>query len=1566
MKLTLIQQSRVHFLTLPQEITGQYIMTFTRQDRCEEALLIIRPEKGAWLAESGMNACFTVNGKNYRTCVIDRQGICISVYIKATGESALLVSEDDSADMTRFHKYSVKGSVVIGRDPDCDIILSNGIAQPYCAELTADDKQMSIRSLAEGSLVFVNGERETERDLRPGDVVYTSGFSFVCGHMIIAADKAPLMAIRQGGSIAPYLLPPEETGGLPHYFDDIKSKKYIYVAPRFIRQPEGGEIKVSAPPPVHDANSQPAVLSLGPAFTMGMASAATGTFALLNGMSRGAELLTLAPTLVMTGSMVASSLLWPVISKSYTKQRSKKDERRRKAVYLRYLQGVQEKIADGMNNQLQTLRDNNPDINQLTDRIRLSASSLWERSERDGDFLSVCVGYGNIPYDCTIKADLPDMEVNPDILYEEMRRVVSREFTLADAPVTLNLRSDYICGISGDRMKAVSLAHGIILQLAALYSYKDVKLAVIYDKAEKHLWSGVRWLPHTWDDKREARYIASDIEELNALSGALEAELAEADELKKGGKSASEASGRHYVIICASLTLASRTGLLPHIIQKGRYANFTFIAVYPESRLLPKESTAVMRFCGEKETYDRTGDNEHCLMLRRQSSELEMLKPITIQPQEFAENAVSLADKRLGAEESGYDMPDMLTFLDMYGVKTTEELNCLQRWQKHSSVRSLAAPLGVDSRGDLFYLDLHQKAHGPHGLIAGTTGSGKSEFIMTMILSLAVNFSPHDISFLLIDYKGGGMAAAFDKLPHVAGIITNLDGAAVNRSLISIQSELKRRQALFLEEGKRLGTIIGDIYKYQRLCKEGRISRPLQHLFIISDEFAELKNQQPEFMSELISAARIGRSLGVHLILATQKPSGVVNDQIWSNSRFKICLKVQERADSMDVIRCPDAAAITQTGRFYLQVGYNEIFEQGQSAWAGAKYEPASDKNAQVNDSIEIIDNAGRVIMQAENEKRLNAEKQKTAADTAEKETQIQIITKYIMELCQRENMAADKLWLDPIPAKIYTEELEKKYGFVPEDGVLSVAVGEYDIPQRQEQRLLKLSPQNGNILVYGSAGSGKEQFLNAYIYGMLSRYSAERTAFYIVDCDSDTLKAFSGYDAVGAVCTAGERDKISNLFSYLMLEMARRKDILSEQNGDFAGYFRTHSDMPAIQLVIANIGAFSENLDYDEQLEAIAKDGSKLGIYVVASQLNSSVIHRLAQNFSQIFCMQLNNGAYSDVLSSVGRMVPAKVRGRGLLRDEFVSEFQTAYITDREDVSAFIRGQAEEIGKRFGGVKAKRINVLPEIFTPAEAKGLSTDQVHPVIALLRRSTDPAALDLSARMNIILSQKGGIGTVADAVCAVAASGHRAFVFDADGELDRDACGGEYYTGDNIADGIKTLFDLARERNLYAKKTADAGNTVDFTGDMMVCAFSGLTSLLSKYHTLAEDERIAEDARIIAAQQSENADNIVPVMAMRDLERMLVLLLTGGAHDFGISFLLFECADKLLECRQEKWFTQHIRLKNYCWIGGGLGMESSLPHQPLNDIRTDFGEDMGYYVRGGKAQMVRFVSTRTED
>ena len=305
-----------------------------------------------------------------------------------------------------------------------------------------------------------------------------------------------------------------------------------------------------------------------------------------------------------------------------------------------------------------------------------------------------------------------------------------------------------------------------------------------------------------------------------------------------------------------------------------------------------------------------------------------------------------------------------ISLFELLKIIAVDDIDLNARWNTSKVYQSMSAPIGVSKSGVIF-LDLHDKAHGPHGLVAGTTGAGKSEILQTYIMSMATLYHPYEVGFVIIDFKGGGMANQFKDLPHMMGTITNIDGKEINRSLKSIKAELKKRQRLFAE------VEVNHIDKYIMKFRDGEASIPLPHLILIVDEFAELKAEQPDFMKELISAARIGRSLGVHLILATQKPSGQVDEQIWSNSRFKLCLKVQSQQDSNEVLKSPLAAEIKEPGRAYLQVGNNEIFELFQSAYSGAP-EHVDDSGLKEFTIYEISDSGKKIPVYQQKKKQGN------------------------------------------------------------------------------------------------------------------------------------------------------------------------------------------------------------------------------------------------------------------------------------------------------------------------------------------------------------------------------------------------------------------------------------------------------------------------------------------------------------------------------------------------------------------------------------------------------------------
>ncbi len=281
------------------------------------------------------------------------------------------------------------------------------------------------------------------------------------------------------------------------------------------------------------------------------------------------------------------------------------------------------------------------------------------------------------------------------------------------------------------------------------------------------------------------------------------------------------------------------------------------------------------------------------------------------------------------------------SFMDanQIGVISSKEIEML--WEENHLKNHLKSYVGVDLTGNSIILDLHEKGSGPHGLISGMTGSGKSEFLVSMLLSLCLQYSPEDLQIAIIDFKGGGCAESFkvkgEYIQHIVNVLDNLDSSSTDRALVSFRNECNRREKLLKKLSEITHANINTIDTYRKTWSSQYNIPFLSHLVIVVDEFAELKSENPEFITDLISIARVGRSLGIHLLLSTQKPAGVINDQIWSNMRFKICLKVQESQDSREVLHDDKAARLKNPGEFYLLC--DNVLTYGIGSYANQKFQ---------------------------------------------------------------------------------------------------------------------------------------------------------------------------------------------------------------------------------------------------------------------------------------------------------------------------------------------------------------------------------------------------------------------------------------------------------------------------------------------------------------------------------------------------------------------------------------------------------------------------------------------------
>jgi S-DNA-T family DNA segregation ATPase FtsK/SpoIIIE len=946
---------------------------------------------------------------------------------------------------------------------------------------------------------------------------------------------------------------------------------------------------------------------------------------------------------------------------------------------------------------MRRILDEKHSINKfILDRLYLSAQDclkfvergnlrLWECNVNHTDFLSVRLGLGDIPSPNPIKAPKEKFTLSDDTLVDEVYRIRDDFRLLKNVPVLLSLNDHRLVGVVSDAQSKIdNIVRCLAARLAATHSYADLKMVFIGGGMEY-----ARWFPHAWSEDGAIRMVADDTlsagEVLSHLTKIVRNRLP--DEEKKDKARALP----HYIIFVTDPTLIAGDPMAKYINNPTEEIGVSAVLAYGEIGMLPSNVTVLVR-----------QDSEFSGLCSL-SSEFDDRSGVafdTVDGDDFMAFARDLSGYRVREEHGAGAIPGMISFLDMYRVSDVHELNIARNWLENRTFESMKAMIGYRNAETPLYLDIHEKYHGPHGLVAGTTGSGKSETLQTYILSLGVSFDPREISFILIDYKGGGMAKSFDGMPHVVGIITNLGGNQTNRALASINSEIRRRQSVFNLYG------VKHIDEYISLFRAEKASDPMPHLLIISDEFAELKKEQPEFVRELVSAARVGRSLGIHLILATQKPSGSVDDEIWSNTNFRLCLRVQGKQDSQDMLKRPDAAYIDAQyrGRGYMQVGNDEIFELFQSGWSGAEYEPEIPFAERSRNDVRMINLWGH------SETRLKAKKQ--AEEGVEKLPQLRAVVEYIAEVAESRGISAiSDIWLPPLPSRIALANR-------PESGTrdgrrgFSVPIGLADNPMGQKQFWAEYDiVERGSLVIAGSGGSGRTTLLQTLLFGLAKGYSPKQLNLYIVDFNSRVLGSFSLLPHCGGIIyDSDDPGKTDKLMMLLTRELAGRVVKFSAAGvGTYREYSRLFDDLPAIVVAIDGYAAFTENNEkLQDALVQLTRQSASYGIYLVLTCTNSGDIRsRVRQNIPSGIGIQLNDRfEYEDILGQRPQLLAdSNIAGRGLAvcdTGEDVQEaleIQFALAIDAPDSAALnagIREEFERIAKDWDGESAPGIPTVP------------------------------------------------------------------------------------------------------------------------------------------------------------------------------------------------------------------------------------------------------------------------------
>ena len=1520
MIVRLIKKKKISNFFLPTEIAGNYWITDHDYLGNERNLINVEECNGEWKIKSDFETKIMSGESEIESAILKDYNL---YFLKVNTDNEYVILYCSPSTETNIVRYQLRDEkdILIGTDNRAQIYYNYPLVSRQQTRLVYNNGVWIAQDLNSKYGTYVNNEAITARQLEYGDIIFIMGLKIIVmkdgfiindlgpnlrvDNMVFQKVDAPVQTQQEFDN------PDEE--GIEFYKED----DYFYRAPRFKTGIEEALISVDPPPAKEEEDKTPLIYTIGPMLTMAMMSMMMGYNSLMGVINGTADLSTALPSLIMAGAMMSTMLLWPTLQRKYQKKQRKKREEERLTKYREYLESKKEKIQAEIKVQRQILIDNYPPLSQIKEIIYQKQRNLWEREIDQEDFLDLRVGVGSTELRGQVNVPEEHFSLKDDELLKEVYEIGATSRTLENVPISLNFIQKNIVAIIGSAENKNEFVDGLILQMLTYHSYEDLKIVILTNEQNETRWEYMKVAPHNWSNNKSVRYFATNLDEAKTISLELEKEMQNRKYRDNNGKMELSNVDYHkyrpyYVIITDDYKSVRDIELVKDVAEMPMNFGFSLIVISQRLVNIPNECKTFISI-GDK----KSGIFESELVSNKQKEFVADFDPTL----NIFECCKILSNIPIDIAKENRSLPQSVSFLEMYNVGMIEQLNILNRWKNNDPTKSLQAPVGLDKSRELFKLDLHEKAHGPHGLIAGMTGSGKSEFIITYILSMALNYHPYEVSFILIDYKGGGLTGAFEnretgvKLPHLAGTITNLDTVEMNRSLASIQSELRKRQRIFNEARDKLDESTIDIYKYQSLYRKGLVQKPVSHLFIISDEFAELKDQRPEFMEQLISTARIGRSLGVHLILSTQKPSGVVNDQIWSNSKFRICLKVQDKSDSMDMIKCPDAAELKATGRFYLQVGYNELFAMGQAAWAGAQYYPTEKRKKKVDQSINIIDNVGSTI------KSLDTKQNDVVVPS--KGEEITNIIKYIVDQAKSENVSIEQLWLDRIPDVIYIDQLKEKYHYRVQKNVINPIIGEYDDPDNQAQNLLTLPlSSEGNTIIYGSAGSGKELMLSSIIYSCISTHDTKEVNFYILDFGAETLTMFRNAPHVGEVILSTDVEKTANLFKLIQGIIEERKKIFVDYNGSYDFYINHGGkQIPLIVIAINNVEAFIETYqDYEEILGQMTRDCLKYGvIFIFSTNGPNTVRYRLRQNFKQNIVLQFNDPMdYSSVISGVRKKEPSKAYGRGLISLNGIFEFQTAYSYREEKMTEYIKVICDKLNN-ICTYKAPKIPILPEVVNQEFVKNylgkLSTipvgvEKENLAIATINLQEkfmyNITGEDVSTELSFVKGMIKNILAIQNTECV-------------------------------ILDTSNSLNAIENERVTYCNDLCENGinhleNVVSTTSSekTTVCFIINLNALLNK---LGSTDKGKLTSIIDKARQNGN-----------------------------IKFMIVDTIDMIKNITFEPWYKNSIDLSEGIWLGNGIGNQFTLKVTTASRVlRAEVDPGFGYIIRKGKASLIKLMS-----
>jgi DNA segregation ATPase FtsK/SpoIIIE, S-DNA-T family len=1014
------------------------------------------------------------------------------------------------------------GSNRLGSGPDADIVLDDPTLSPVHVKVDVIAGGVAVTDAGSKNGTALEGYRLNKPiRVEPGQVVQAGAVLFRVGRPPTA--DAPVLGKPRRNGTAAFNRPP-----------------------RAITQASLPTLRTPAAPQETRASSGFGVASLVAPVVFGLGTA------VMSGKPIMAVFALLSPVMLLTNKMEE-------------KRRAGQEKTRGSKEFSEALLAFRRSLLSGRQAEVARRRSVFPDPAEVLRRAVTPSVRLWERRPGHEDFLRASVGTATQAW--TPPLDSPNGDQPP-----EVAETIDTLGWLPNAPLAVDLTPRHTLGVVGDRKAALALARQVICQLAVHHGPADLRVAVLTDPSQAADWDWAKWLPHvrSLDESSGRALLGAAVEDVAAVLDELTAAPAKApgarpDETPEGPVT--------LVVVDAPRLLEGRNSLARDVLS-GEGVPACGLVLVPSADQLPALCTSVVELAG--------GIGAARYREPRINLTIENVL-VAGMPEKLARQAGRALARLEDPEvpDLGADLPDGVSLVDLIGGDLTPEA-FTRRWKSGGKVPRMTGPIGVAGDGPV---EIDWVADGPHALVAGTTGSGKSEMLRSVVAGLAASVDSEHLNFVLIDYKGGSAFAQCAGLPHTVGMVTDLDEHLGARALRCLEAELHYRETRLRDAGA------SDLKQY---LQDGQ-PEPLPRLLVIIDEFATMAAELPDFINSLVGIAQRGRSLGVHMILATQRPGGAVNDNIRANTNLRISLRVQEAAESTDIIGTPMAAQIgrRQAGRGYVRLGASDVFPFQAALVTGMT-------NKEETTSVGV----SRFVFGPEP---LRRDELPEAARSAAPEgpSDLERLVAAAAEAARLGGLARPRPpWPDELPGLVTLDALRGEAGG---DSAAVIGTGApfalADEPDRQRRALYSWSPTSGNLFVCGVTGAGATTTLATIAISLAQTFRPEKLWFYGLDFGTQNLAPLSGLPHCGGIVGPSDRERQFRLVRWLGDELERRRRHIAASGAARIDPGDPNSPFPTIVLLIDNYGALhsawedSTGMAIRDLLGRTIADGPGLGV---------------------------------------------------------------------------------------------------------------------------------------------------------------------------------------------------------------------------------------------------------------------------------------------------------------------------------------------------------------------------------